>query len=269
VDAGTRVGRFMVQDLLGQVWKPLGNTSAYPSILLSSTLIVAGWGYFLYIGVIDPNGGINILWPLFGISNQMLASIALSIATGIIIKKGKIRYAFVTGLPLAWLALVTTVAAWQKVFSTDPKLGFFAGADDLAAKLASGVLPADRIASAPQLIFNQNLDGWLTVFFTLRAVRPDEPREGRVHVDLTGAVLLCVTLVGLVFGLAQSTSSQWRDVDVWGPVLISVVTGVLFLLRERRAHNPLMSLRLLREKRNYLGATVSRFMGGMAEMGLG
>ena len=167
VDAGTRVGRFMVQDLLGQVWKPMARTSWYPSIIISSSIIVAGWGYFLYIGVIDPNGGINILWPLFGISNQMLASIALSIATGIIIKKGKIRYAFVTGVPLAWLALVTTVAAWQKVFSTDAKLGFFAGADDLAAKLASGVLPVDRIASAPQLIFNQNLDGWLTVFFTL------------------------------------------------------------------------------------------------------
>jgi carbon starvation protein len=167
VDAGTRVGRFMVQDLLGQVWKPMARTSWYPSIIISSSIIVAGWGYFLYIGVIDPNGGINILWPLFGISNQMLASIALSIATGIIIKKGRIRYAFVTAVPLAWLALVTTVAAWQKVFSPDPKLGFFAGADDLAAKLSSGVLPADRIASAPQLIFNQNLDGWLTVFFTL------------------------------------------------------------------------------------------------------
>jgi carbon starvation protein len=157
----------MVQDLLGQVWKPMARTSWYPSIIISSSIIVAGWGYFLYIGVIDPNGGINILWPLFGISNQMLASIALSIATGIIIKKGKVRYAFVTAAPLAWLALVTTTAAWQKVFSTDPKLGFFAGADDLAAKLASGVLPADRIATAPQLIFNQNLDGWLTVFFTL------------------------------------------------------------------------------------------------------
>src|SRR6476660_4964444 len=128
----------MVQDLLGQVWKPMGNTSAYPSILASSTLIVAGWGYFLYIGVIDPNGGINILWPLFGISNQMLAAIALSVATGIIIKSGKRRYALVTGGPLAWLALVTTVAAWQKVVSDDPKLGFFAAAKDMAAKLAAG-----------------------------------------------------------------------------------------------------------------------------------
>jgi carbon starvation protein len=167
VDAGTRVGRFMVQDLLGQIWKPMGNTSSYPSILISSTLIVAGWGYFLYIGVIDPNGGINILWPLFGISNQMLASIALSVATGIIVKRGKIAYSLVTGGPLAFLATVTTVAAWQKVFSDDVTLGFFAGANDLAAKLASGTLSADRIASAPQLIFNQRLDGWLTVLFTV------------------------------------------------------------------------------------------------------
>jgi carbon starvation protein len=167
VDAGTRVGRFMVQDLLGQIWKPMGNTSSYPSILISSTLIVAGWGYFLYIGVIDPNGGINILWPLFGISNQMLACIALSVATGIIVKKGKVAYSLVTGAPLAFLATVTTVAAWQKIFSEDAKLGFFAAANDLAAKLASGTLPADRIASAPQLIFNQRLDGWLTVFFTV------------------------------------------------------------------------------------------------------
>jgi carbon starvation protein len=167
VDAGTRVGRFMVQDLLGQVWKPMAKTSSYPSILISSSLIVAAWGYFLYIGVIDPNGGINILWPLFGISNQMLAGIALSVATGIIVKRGKIRYALVTLLPLAWLAVVTTVAAVQKIFSTDPKLGFFAGANDLALKLAAGTLPPDRAAVAPTLIFNQNLDGWLTVFFTV------------------------------------------------------------------------------------------------------
>jgi carbon starvation protein len=167
VDAGTRVGRFMVQDLIGQAWKPFAQTSWYPSILISSSLVVAGWGYFLYIGVIDPNGGINILWPLFGISNQMLACIALSVATGIIVKKGKVRYALVTFVPLAWLAFATSVAAIQKVFSTDPKLGFFAGASDLAAKLASGALPPERAATAPQLIFNQNLDGWLTVFFTL------------------------------------------------------------------------------------------------------
>jgi carbon starvation protein len=166
VDAGTRVGRFMLQDLLGHVWKPLGRTSWYPSVVIASTLIVAGWGYFLYIGVIDPNGGINILWPLFGISNQMLAAIALSVATGIIIKSSKARYALVTALPLAWLALVTTVAAWQKVVSPNPKLGFFSGASEMSAKLAAGALPPDRAAVASQLIFNQRLDGWLTVLFT-------------------------------------------------------------------------------------------------------
>jgi carbon starvation protein len=157
----------MLQDLLGHVSAPLGRTSWYPSVVLSSSLVVAGWGYFLYIGVIDPNGGINILWPLFGISNQMLAAIALSVATGILIKTAKPVYAFVTGGPLAWLALVTTVAAWQKVVSPDPKLGFFAAASDMATKLATGALPPDKAAVAPQLIFNQRLDGWLTVLFTL------------------------------------------------------------------------------------------------------
>jgi carbon starvation protein len=165
LDAGTRVGRFMLQDFLGQLWKPMGRTSWYPSVLISSALVVAGWGYFLYIGVIDPNGGVNILWPLFGIANQMLAAIALCVATGIIVKSGKARYAFVTLFPLAWLALITSTAAWQKLTSTDPRLGFFAAANDLAAKLASGLLPPDKAAVAPQLIFNQRLDAWLTMFF--------------------------------------------------------------------------------------------------------
>jgi len=167
VDAGTRVGRFMLQDFLGHLWKPLGRTSWYPSVLLASTIIVSGWGYFLYIGVIDPNGGVNILWPLFGIANQMLAAIALCVATAIIVKSGKLRYAFVTLVPLTWLVIVTTTASWQKVTSDDPRLGFFAAANDLAAKLAAGALPADRAALAPQLIFNQQLDGYLTMFFAL------------------------------------------------------------------------------------------------------
>jgi carbon starvation protein len=167
LDAGTRVGRFMLQDLLGHLWTPLGRTSWYPSVLFASTLLVAAWGYFLYVGVIDPNGGVNILWPLFGIANQMLAAIALSVASGILIKKpGRARYALVTLVPLAWLAIVTTSAAWQKIVSPDPHIGFLAAAGDLAAKLAAGALSADRAAVAPQLIFNQRLDAVLTVLFT-------------------------------------------------------------------------------------------------------
>jgi carbon starvation protein len=167
LDAGTRVGRFMLQDALGHIYKPLARTSWYPSVLITSTLVVAGWGYFLYIGVIDPNGGVNILWPLFGIANQMLAAIALSVATGLIIKSGKAKFSWVTGVPLAWLAIITTSAAWEKLTSTDPRVGFFSGANDLANKLATGLLPPERAAVAPQLIFNLHLDAWLTLFFTI------------------------------------------------------------------------------------------------------
>ena len=167
LDAGTRVGRFMLQDLLGNFWRPLGRTSWYPSVLLASAVVVGAWGYFLYIGVIDPNGGVNILWPLFGIANQLLAGIALAVATGILIKSGKLRYAWITALPLAWLTVITTTAAWQKLFSPDVRVGFLAAADDLAAKLAAGLLPPEKAAVAPQLIFNQRLDAGLTIFFVL------------------------------------------------------------------------------------------------------
>ena len=166
LDAGTRVGRFMLQDLLGHLYAPLGRTSWYPSVLVSSTLIVAGWGYFLYVGVIDPNGGVNILWPLFGIANQMLAAIALSVATGILVKSGRARYAAVTLVPLAWLAVVTTVAAWEKIMSADPRIGLLAAAGQLSARAAAGTLPAQAAAVAPQLVFNQRLDAWLTGLFT-------------------------------------------------------------------------------------------------------
>ena len=165
LDAGTRVGRFMLQDMLGNIWPKMAHTSWWPSVLMSSALVVAGWGYFLYIGVIDPNGGVNILWPLFGIANQMLAAIALSVGTGILVKSGKLKFAWVTGLPLAWLVVITTTAAWEKLTSADIRVGFFAAANDMTTKLAAGTLPAEKAAVAPQLIFNQHLDAWLTVFF--------------------------------------------------------------------------------------------------------
>ena len=167
LDAGTRVGRFMLQDLLGNLWQPLGRTSWYPSMLFSSAIVVSAWGYFLYIGVIDPNGGVNILWPLFGISNQILAAIALCVATTILVKSGKLKYAWITAVPLLWLVIITSTASWQKLSSSDPRIGFFAAANSLSDKLAAGTLPADKAAVAPQLIFNQQLDAVLVVFFVL------------------------------------------------------------------------------------------------------
>ncbi len=165
LDAGTRVGRFMLQDVLGNIWPRLGETSWYPSVLLSSGIVVAAWGYFLYIGVIDPNGGVNILWPLFGIANQILAAIALCVATGILVKSGKLKYAWITALPLAWLATITSAAVWEKLTSPDIRIGFLAAANDLAGKLAAGALPPEKAAVAPQLIFNQRLDAVLAMFF--------------------------------------------------------------------------------------------------------
>jgi carbon starvation protein len=165
VDAGTRVARFMLQDLLGNVVPSLGRTSWYPSVLLCSALVVAGWGYFLYFGTLDPLGGINSLWPLFGIANQMLAAIALCVATTVLVKSGRARFAWVTGLPLVWLVAVTSTAAWEKLFSPDLRVGFLSHANDLAAQLASGALTGPAAAQAPRLIFNDRLDAALTLFF--------------------------------------------------------------------------------------------------------
>jgi carbon starvation protein len=165
LDAGTRVGRFMLQDMLGNLWPKLGETSWTPSVILTSAIVVAGWGYFLYIGVIDPNGGVNILWPLFGIANQMLAAIALCVATGILVKSNKLRYAWISAVPLFWLVTITSTAAWQKIVSADIRIGFFAAANDLSAKLGNGLLPPEKAKIAPQLIFNLHLDAVITLFF--------------------------------------------------------------------------------------------------------
>jgi carbon starvation protein len=156
IDAGTRVGRFMLQDLLGHVWAPLGRTSWMPGVIATSAAIVAAWGYFLIQGVRDPLGGINSLWPLFGISNQLLAAIALCLGTTILLKMHRAKYMWITCGPLVWLVTVTFTASWQKIFSPVPAIGFLAQADNLEAALRAGAV-ADS-AAARALIFNARLD---------------------------------------------------------------------------------------------------------------
>jgi len=156
IDTGTRVGRFMLQEIVGHVWPKFGETSWLPSVLISSGAVCAAWGYFLWQGVVDPLGGINSLWPLFGISNQLLAAVALCVATTILIKMGRQRYAWVTIGPLAWLIAVTMSAGYQKVFSADPRLGFLSH----AASLATSTDP-----TAARLIFNDRLNALIALFF--------------------------------------------------------------------------------------------------------
>jgi carbon starvation protein len=156
IDAGTRVGRFMLQELLGYVYKPLGRYSWYPSIIISSALVVLAWGYFLYQGVVDPLGGINTLWPLFGIANQLLAAVALCVCTTILFKMGKVRHVWVTLVPLVWLGAATLTAGYQKVFSPDPTLGFLSHARQMAA--------SDN-PNAARMIFNDRIDAALALFF--------------------------------------------------------------------------------------------------------
>jgi carbon starvation protein len=162
LDAGTRVGRFMVQELGGRVWRPFARTGWMPGILLSSAIIVGLWGYFLYQGVIDPLGGINSLWPLFGISNQLLAAVALVVATTVLIKMGRTRWMWVTVVPMAWLVTVTMTASYQKIFDANPRIGFLSYANVLSAQVAAGKIPAAKLADTQRLIFNQRLDAAVT-----------------------------------------------------------------------------------------------------------
>jgi carbon starvation protein len=162
LDAGTRVGRFMVQELGGRVWKPIGKMNSLPAIISSSALIVGAWGYFLYQGVIDPLGGINSLWPLFGISNQLLAAVALVVATTILLKMGRLRWIWVTLLPMIWIVVITMTASYQKIFSTNPRIGFLAAANAQAAQIAAGKIVAEKIVEAQRGVFNQRLDAAVT-----------------------------------------------------------------------------------------------------------
>ncbi|MEP6508655.1 MAG: carbon starvation CstA 5TM domain-containing protein, partial [Gemmatimonadales bacterium] len=172
LDAGTRVGRFMLQDLLSHVWKPIGRVSWYPAVVTTSALFVAMWGWFLIQGVSDPLGGINSLWPLFGISNQLLAAVALCVGTTVIIRMGKARYAWMTILPLSWLAVVTLTGGWLKIFSDSPKLGFLSHAKMIDGIVASGKLPpgATTVEAAHRIMFNDHLDAAVAAFFMAAVV---------------------------------------------------------------------------------------------------
>ena len=172
VDAGTRAGRFMLQDLLGSFVPALKQTENVIANLLATGLCVAAWGYFLYQGVVDPLGGINTLWPLFGIANQMLAAIALILGTCVLFKMKRGQYAWVTITPTIWLLLCTLTAGWQKIFDANPRVGFLAHAKKYSAALDEGTLlaPAKSVAQMQQIIFNDYLDAGLAAFFVVVVV---------------------------------------------------------------------------------------------------
>jgi len=169
VDAGTRVGRFMLQDSIGNVWKRFGDLSWRPGNIIASAAVVGLWGSVLYIGVTDPLGGVNQLFPLFGIANQLLAAIALTLVTVLLIKHGKLRYAWVTGVPLVWDLVVTMTASYQKVFSDNPAIGYFAQAQRYRTAQNAGELlaPAKDQGQMDQVIFNSTLNGILQSFFAV------------------------------------------------------------------------------------------------------
>ncbi|MEV6110330.1 carbon starvation CstA family protein [Streptomyces sp. NPDC051940] len=172
IDAGTRVGRFMLQDTLGNIYKPLKQVSWWPGLLLTSAITTGLWGYFLWTGVKDPLGGINQLFPLFGISNQLLGAVALTVCTTLLIKSGRLKWAWVTGVPMVWVAVVTLTASWQKVFSDDPRVGFFQQRDNAQAAIDAGkvVPPATSKADMETIVTNTTVQGVLSAVFAILVV---------------------------------------------------------------------------------------------------
>ncbi|OEJ29390.1 carbon starvation protein CstA [Streptomyces agglomeratus] len=172
VDAGTRVGRFMLQDMLGNVYKPFRQVSWKPGVWFASAVVVGGWGYFLWVGVHDPLGGINQLFPLFGIANQLLAAVALAVCTTLLVKSGRLKWAWVTAVPLAWDVAVTLTASWQKIFSDDVKVGFFAQRDKYQAGIDAGQVlpPAKNMDQMHTVVTNSTVDGVLCALFAVLIV---------------------------------------------------------------------------------------------------
>ncbi|MBA0051508.1 carbon starvation protein A [Streptomyces sp. AJS327] len=172
LDAGTRVGRFMLQDMLGNVYKPFREVSWRPGVWITSGIVVALWGYFLWVGVHEPLGGINQLFPLFGIANQLLAAVALAVCTTLLIKSGRLKWAWVTGVPLAWDAVVTLTASWQKVFSSDPAVGFFKQRSVYQEAIDRGevLAPAKSMDDMHTVVTNSTVTGTLAALFAVLVV---------------------------------------------------------------------------------------------------
>jgi carbon starvation protein len=226
VDAGTRVGRFMLQDTVGNVWKRFGDVSWKPGNWLASAVIVGAWGYFLWAGVNDPLGGINQLFPLFGIANQLLAAVALAVATTLLIKAGKAKYAWVTLIPLAWDVAVTLTASWQKIFSSDAKIGFFAQRASYQAALDAGQTSkgtANTVEEMQKVVVNSTVDGVLSVLFAVLII-----------IVLVDAVRVWIKALRTTEPL-PSTEAEYVKSELWAP------SGLIPTAEERQKQKELAS----------------------------
>ncbi|MDA3629526.1 carbon starvation CstA family protein [Saccharopolyspora oryzae] len=224
VDAGTRVGRFMLQDTVGNVWKRFGDVSWRPGNWIASAVIVGAWGYFLWAGVNDPLGGINQLFPLFGIANQLLAAVALAVATTLLIKAGRAKYAWVTLIPLAWDVAVTLTASWQKIFSADPKIGFFAQRAAYQAALDAGETSKGTAHTAEEMqkvVVNSTVDGVLSVLFAVLIV-----------IVLVDAVRVWIKALRAT-ELLPTTEAPYVKSELWAP------SGLIPTAEERRIQQEL------------------------------